>query len=60
MSPEFGRAGFRIGMIILVPAIWLLLTVPRDSAGFAITALTAIIALVFMAFIAVMVKFFSR
>jgi len=43
-----------------VPAIWLVLTLPRGSAGSAITVFTALIALAFLGFVVVMVKFFSR
>jgi hypothetical protein len=60
MSPDMGRAAFRIGMIIALPALWLLLFVVRPgTAAFAATVVTAVIGLVFLALVAVIIKVFS-
>ena len=60
MPPELGRLAFRLGILILVPAIWLVLTAPHGSAGFVVSVFTAIIALLFLIMVAVVARFFSH
>jgi hypothetical protein len=59
MSPETGRFGFRLGFTILVPAILLLLVLPRGSAEFFVTIFTALVALGFLLMITVLIRLAS-
>ena len=40
MSPDIGRAGVRIALLLIVLSLALLLLEPRDSPEFAISAIT--------------------
>jgi hypothetical protein len=60
MSPEIGQAAFRLGMIILLPALWLLLFVVRPgTVAFAVTVLAAIVGGILLAVVAILAKVFS-
>ncbi len=60
LSSEMGRAGFRAGMIILLPALCLLAFVVRPgTAEFFVTILAAAVGALFLAAVAIMVTIFS-
>jgi hypothetical protein len=60
MSPEIGQAAFRLGMIILLPALWLLLFVVRPgTVAFAVTVLAAIVGGILLAVVAILARIFS-
>jgi hypothetical protein len=60
MSPQIGQATFRLGMVILLPALWLLLFVVRPgTAGFAVTVLAAIVGGILLAVVVILAKVFS-
>lgn len=60
MSPQAGRAFFRIPMFLLVCSAVLLLLEPRDSAAFYISLVTFVVALLFAAAVAAAVRLFNR
>ncbi len=55
MSPELGRAAFRLAVFIVVVALGLLLIVPRCTAEFVITLVSLGIGLVFSALVVLLV-----
>ena len=60
MSPEIGQAAFRLGMIILLPALWLLFFVVRPgTVAFAVTVLAAIVGGLLLAVVAILARLFS-
>ena len=59
IGPEMGRAAFRLGMTVTLPAVSLLFVVHPGTAAFAVTVLTVLIGVLFMAFIALLVRYFS-
>jgi hypothetical protein len=56
VDPSLGRAAFRLGMLVTLPAVTLLLFLPNGSAEFAITVVTAAIGLVFLGLVALLVR----
>jgi hypothetical protein len=60
MSPEIGQAAFRLGMIILLPALWLLLfVVQTGTVAFAVTVLAASVGGLLLAVVAILARIFS-
>ena len=60
MSPQIGQAAFRLGMIILLPALWLLLFVVRPgTVAFAVTVLAATVGGLLLAVVAILARLFS-
>jgi len=49
VAPEVGRAGLRVALLLVIPAIVLLFLQPRHSPEFVITAITLAIGLFFAA-----------
>lgn len=60
ISPELGRAAFGSGILIVIVALGLLVTLRPGSAQFAITLLSLIIGLVFIGVVALFVKVIGR
>ncbi len=60
MGPEMGRAAFRMGMIITLPAVWLLFVTSPGTPARAITLLTLCVGLFFLGIVTVIIQFFSR
>ena len=56
LSPEIGKAAFRVAMLIVLLAAGLLVTLRPDTPEFAITVLTLLIGLIFVGTIAALVK----
>jgi hypothetical protein len=49
MSPDLGRAGIHIGLLLVVPSVIMLFFLDPASAEFSITVITLIIGSVFLA-----------
>jgi hypothetical protein len=60
VSPELGRAAFRVAILIVLMALGLLLTLRPGSAEFAITLLTLCVGLAFIGVIALFVRVIGR
>lgn len=60
MAPEMGRAAFRLGMMIALPAFWLLFFERPGTAGFAVTVFTLLITGVFLLGVALVVRYMSH
>jgi preprotein translocase subunit Sss1 len=60
LSPEIGKAAFRLAMLIVLLAAGLLVTLRPDTPEFAITVLTLLIGLIFVGTIAALVKVLGR
>jgi hypothetical protein len=56
MSPELGRAAFRLGMLIVAPAVGLLLVLTPGTAEHSITIVTLAIGLTFLAGVTLLVR----
>ena len=56
MSPELGRTAFRLGMLIVAPAVGLLLVLPSGTAEQSITIVTLAIGLTFLAGVTLLVR----
>jgi hypothetical protein len=59
-SPEIGKAGFRIALLIVLMAAGLLATLKPGTPEFAITTLTLIIGLVFVGVIVAFARWLGR
>ena len=60
LSPEIGKAGFRLAILIVLMAAGLLITLRPGTPEFAITALTLIIGLGFIGVIVAFVRWLGR
>jgi uncharacterized membrane protein len=60
ISPEFGKAGFMIGIFVALVSGGLLLVVDRNSAEFTISLLTFGIGVLFIIVIALLVRIGTR
>jgi hypothetical protein len=58
--PELGRAGFRIGIIIVVPSLFLLFFLDPGTAEYAITLVTLVMGVVFLAAVTLLVLYSRR
>lgn len=58
--PEIGRAGLRIALLMILPALAMLLLVPRHSPEFVILGITLGIGIVFMLLVLGTVWFINR
>lgn len=56
LSPEIGRAGFRLALLIALLSGALLVLVPPDSAEFVISALSLLVGLLLLLLIAVLAR----
>jgi hypothetical protein len=60
ISPEFGRAGFVIGIFVSLVSGMLLLVVERGSAEFFVSLITFLIGIAFLAVIVFLVRMGMR
>ncbi len=60
MSPEAGRAGFRIGCLVTVPSFVMLFLLERGTGEYYITIITLVMGLTFMAAIAAVAIYTQR
>lgn len=60
MIPELGRAGFRIGIIIVVPSLLLLFFLDPGTAEYVITLVTLVMGVVFLAAVTLLVLYSRR
>jgi hypothetical protein len=58
--PELGRAGFRIGFLIVIPSIFLMFFLDPGTAEFAITLLTLVMGVVFLVAVTLLVLYTRR
>jgi hypothetical protein len=58
--PELGRAGFRIGIIIVVPSLLLLFFLDPGTAEYVITLVTLVMGVVFLAAVTLLVLYSRR
>jgi hypothetical protein len=58
--PELGRAGFRIGIIIVVPSLFLLFFLDPGTAEYVITLVTLVMGVVFLAAVTLLVLYSRR
>ena len=56
MSPELGRTAFRLGMLVVAPAVALLLVLPSGTAEQSITIVTLAIGLTVLAAVTLLVR----
>lgn len=55
MNPELGRAGFRIGCLVVIPSVILLLLLAPGTAEYSITVVTLVMGLIFTAAVTALV-----
>ena len=60
MIPELGRAGFRIGFIIVVPSFLLMFFLDPGTPEYAITLFTLVMGVVFLVVVALLVLYTRR
>ena len=60
MIPELGRAGFRIGFIIVVPSFLLMFFLDPGTAEYAIILFTLVMGLVFLVVVTLLVLYTRR
>lgn len=60
MIPELGRAGFRIGFLIVVPSLLLIFFLEPGTAEHAITLVTLVMGLIFLAVVTLLVLYSRR
>jgi hypothetical protein len=58
--PELGRAGFRIGFLIVVPSCLLMFFLDPGTAEYAITLLTLVMGVVFLVVVTLLVLYTRR
>jgi hypothetical protein len=58
--PELGRAGFRIGFLIVVPSFFLMFFLEPGTPEYAITLFTLVIGVVFLVAISLLVLYTRR
>ena len=60
MIPELGKAGFRIGFLIVVPSFFLMFFLEPGSAGYVITLVTLVMGVVFLVAVTLLVLYGRR
>ena len=60
MIPELGKAGFRIGFLIVVPSIFLLFFLEPGTAEYVITLVTLVMGVVFLVAVTLLVLYGRR
>ena len=60
MIPELGRAGFRIGFIIVVPSFLLMIFLDPGTPEYAITLFTLVMGVVFLVAVTLLVLYTRR
>lgn len=60
MIPELGRAGFRIGFLIVVPAFFLMFFLDPGTPEYAITLVTLVMGVVFLVVVTLLVLYSRR
>jgi hypothetical protein len=58
--PELGKAGFRIGFMIVVPSFLLMFFVDPGTAEYAITLFTLVMGVVFLVVVTLLVLYTRR
>ena len=60
MIPELGKAGFRIGFLIVVPSFFLMFFLEPGSAEYVITQLTLVMGVLFLVAVTLLVLYSRR
>ena len=60
MIPELGRAGLRIGFLIVIPSFFLMFFLDPGTPEYAITLLTLVMGVVFLVAITLLVLYSRR
>ncbi|MDQ3604138.1 MAG: hypothetical protein M3385_09820 [Actinomycetota bacterium] len=60
MIPELGRAGFRIGFLIVIPSFFLMFFLDPGTAEYAITLVTLVMGVVFLVAVTLLVLYSRR
>ena len=60
MIPELGKAGFRIGFLLVVPSFLLLFFLDPGTPEYAITLLTLVMGVVFLVAVTLLVLYTRR
>ena len=60
MIPELGKAGFRIGFLIVVPSFLLMFFLDPGTPEYAITLLTLVMGVVFLVAVTLLVLYTKR
>ena len=60
MIPELGKAGFRIGFLIVVPTFFLLFFLEPGTAEYVITLVTLVMGVVFLVAVTLLVLYGRR
>ena len=60
IAPEMVRVGVRLSLLLILPAIALLILLPKGSSGFVITIFTLAIGLFLLAFVGLLVWWANR
>ena len=60
MIPELGRAGLRIGFLIVIPSFFLMFFLDPGTAEYVITLLTLVMGVVFLVAITLLVLYSRR
>lgn len=60
MIPELGKAGFRIGFLIVVPSFLLLIFLEPGTAEYVITLVTLVMGVVFLVAVTLLVLYSRR
>jgi hypothetical protein len=60
VSPELGKAGFRIGFLIVVPAFFLLFFLEPGTAEYVITLVTLVMGVIFLVAVTLLVLYSRR
>ena len=60
MIPELGKAGLRIGFLIVIPSFFLMFFLDPGTAEYAITLLTLVMGVVFLVAVTLLVLYSRR
>jgi hypothetical protein len=60
VSPEIGKAAFRMAIFVVLVAVGLLFALSPGTPEFAVTVLTLLIGVVFLAVVMLSIRFFGR
>ena len=60
MIPELGRAGFRIGFLIVVPSFFLMFILDSGTPEYAITLFTLVMGVIFLVVVTLLVLYTRR
>jgi hypothetical protein len=58
--PELGRAGLRIGFLIVIPSIFLIFFLDPGTAEYAITLVTLVMGVIFLVAVTLLVLYSRR